>query len=122
MNDHFFDYEKALSELLKADIVSVLDSSKDEIIISANSNDLFVPAADGHCLKFSEIKGLYEFWLVNKQWGNVIWLSVYHKEKPREKIVKMMKEQNSWSELMENLPENIYEKSVRKKYNQNAKN
>lgn len=120
--DEYFDEELALSELLKDGVLFCNNrdyglNSKiygQTIVLFVLLNDVFSwGCADAEDLLTTEIEGLYNFYLKDKKCGVIKWACIKRNQKPQGPMVKYMKENGSWDETLEKLPENLYDKIFR---------
>jgi len=121
----FFDNESALAVLLRdgilfcnsRDVYYKGEKSGTTIVLYVLMNDVFCWAcADAEDLLEDEIQSLYDYHIKDRRWGSVRWCSIKRNQKPQAPIVKYMKEEGSWDEVMENLPENGYDKACKEWY------
>jgi len=118
----YFDDELALSVLLKDGILFCnsreyyYNGKKDgeTIVLFVICNDVFAwGCADAEDLLTSEIENLYNLHMKDKKCGAIKWCCIKRNEKPQYPMVKWMEENGSWDEVLENLPENYYDKMCR---------
>jgi len=121
VNDkEYCDEELALSILLKEGILfcnerRYAEYNKDTllgstIVLYVICNDIFAwGCADAEDLPLTEVPYLYKLWEGDNKWGSVKWCCSRRKEKPQFPIIEAIKKDNSWNEIMENLPENRYD-------------
>jgi len=57
---------------------------------------------------------LYKAWHSDKKWGVDKWCCVKRNEKPQKPIVLAMKNEGSWDDAMDNLPDNVTDLMVKK--------
>ncbi len=93
-----------------------LEICGETIVLFVNCNDTFAWAcADAECICEDEIEDLYVFCKMYK-FGSDRWVCLKRNEKPQKPLVDMMKKENEWDELMENLLDNQYDIFYKKKY------
>ncbi len=116
MNNDFFDFERALAELLQDAVVFVncrdyvdLDGSAAQdptLVIFVIANDIFYWAcADAMSVTTSELPDLYERWKADPTWGSVEWCCLKAGMRPQTPMEKAMREAGAWSDALEALPE-----------------
>ena len=112
--------ELALSILLKNNVLfcnerhySQNPDGKSEgstIVLFVICNDIFAWAcADAEDLPFSEIPKLYRMWEKDKIYGPAKWCCIRRNEKPQQPMIDYMKKEGAWDDVMEKLPDNLYD-------------
>lgn len=126
-DEEYVDEELALSILLKEGVLfsncryySMTSNGMTDgrtVVLFVLCNDIFAwGCADGENLPYEEISNLYKMWEKDKKWGAAKWCCIQRNEKPQNPVVKLMKENGSWDEQMEKLPDNYYDKKCRERY------
>jgi len=92
---------------------------KDTIVLFVNCNDVFAwGCGDAEPITLDEIVDLFRLYELNPHCAVVQWVCVKRNEKPQAPIIKFLKEKNRWNDILENLPENQYDKLMKEKYGQ----
>jgi hypothetical protein len=92
-------------------------SKSETLILHLNCSDVFAWAfADGENVSYDELPELFALYESNPKCGTIQWVCMKRNQKPQAPIVKYMKENNGWNEVMEALPENKYDAYCREKY------
>lgn len=117
-----FNEEKALARLLGEGIIFVNshwweddwpDQAKKITSLNVNCNDIFAWAcADGEEVEFDEIQALYDLWHKDRRWGAAKWCAIKRNQKPQPPVIKAMKENGSWDDVMEHLEKNYQDAEV----------
>ena len=120
------DHEAMAAHLLEENILFVNSrkyviedaiSKNETLILHLNCNDVFAWAyADGEDVSYNELPELFKMYEANRDCGPTQWVCIKRNQKPQAPIVKYMKENNGWNEIMEALPENKYEAYYKKKF------
>lgn len=102
----------AVAEMLIADILFVgwgdIGYERTELLVICN--DIFMwGSADYEKLPAYEIQKCYEMWKADPNWGAIKWCCIHRNLKPQNPVVKDMKRDGVWDEIMENLPENEHQ-------------
>ena len=115
----FCDHERALAQLLKAEVLfcnnRLFDpdtwnkpSGKLEgptVLLFVNANDVFAWAsADAENLTLEEIGPLWKAWKQDKKWGVIKWLCAKRHLRPQRCIVDEMRQGGVWDSDLESLP------------------
>lgn len=70
-------------------------------------SDIFSWAcADAECLPIEEIGNLYKMHIANLKWGRMRWCAIRRNLQPQKPVIKSMKDDGVWDEIMESLPDN----------------
>lgn len=81
-------------------------TTEKSIAIYVNANDIFAwGCADQEGITLKELPEFFLQWHIDKDWGIIKWLCTKRNKRPQPCIIKEMKEEGAWCELMENLPE-----------------
>jgi hypothetical protein len=80
------------------------------IILMVDCSDVFVwGCQDAECVSLSDLPTLFKMYEENPKCGDVQWVCLKRNEKPQNPMVDWLKENNSWTEELENLPNNRYD-------------
>lgn len=123
------DHEAMVAHLLEENVLFVNarryvsnektnELSKNEtLVLFLNCNDVFAwGCADAEDVSYSELPELFKLYEADDKCGTIQWVCIKRNQKPQAPIVKYMKENNGWNEVMEALPENRYD-ALYKEYN-----
>jgi hypothetical protein len=96
-------------------------SVKEEtIVLFVLFNDTFAWAcADAESITTAELPELFRMYEANPLCASTQWVCLKRNEKPQAPMVKWLKEQNAWTEALEALPDNQYDKLIKEKYGKN---
>jgi len=109
--------ELILAKLLIDEVVFCNDSSlkdydnsnicEETIAIFVGCNDIWGWAcADAETISTKELPELYKFYMADKKWGSLKWACKKRNLQPQAPIIKDMKKEDVWCDIMESLPEN----------------
>lgn len=77
------------------------------IVLFVNANDVFVwGSADAETITAHELPDLYRMHMADKKWGSLKWVCKKANLQPQGPIIRDMKKDGSWCDLMESLPKN----------------
>lgn len=116
--------EDALAKLLQDNVLfvnqnKVLEyngeiSNEYTITLYVNCSDVFAwGCADAMPLPCDELINLYKAWKSNNIWGSAIWCCKRRNEQPQAPVKKKMIDLGIWTEELEKLPENQYNKYLK---------
>ena len=92
-------------------------SKNETLLLFLNCNDVFVWGyADAEGVSYDELPELFALYESNPKCGTIQWVCMKRNQKPQAPIVKYMKENNGWNEVMESLPENKYDAYCKDKF------
>lgn len=109
------DTAKALSEMLAGGVLFAngrdyfegAEKGGNTVVLYVLCNDLFVwGCADGEDLPYAEIGPLYKAWKADPKWGVDKWCCHHRNEQPQGPVITRMKNDGSWDDAMEALPQN----------------
>ena len=100
-----FLIDDALAVLLADGDVFINTDKDGRLVLYMNCNDVFAWAcADGEPLEYSEIEAFYR--ASRDKWGSTKWVCVKRNQQPQPPIVRDMKKEGAWDDVMEALPAN----------------
>jgi hypothetical protein len=103
------DLEEMVIYLLNDGILFV--GNGDTIKLLLNCNDVFIPASDAENVTEAELPVLFKLCRESK-YGYVKWSCIKRNEKPRKCVINKMKTAGDWNVVLENIPENKFEKNI----------
>lgn len=117
--EEYFE-EWVLAKLLVDDVVFInqrkylcIDNKTergDTIVVFMKCNDVFAwGCADAENLGVDEMINLYKLHKADKKWGSVKWVCQKRKSQPQRPIIRNMKKDGAWDNIMEALPKNMFE-------------
>ena len=92
-------------------------SKNETLVLFLNCNDVFAWAySDAEDVSYDELPELFKMYEANTDCGPTQWVCIKRNQKPQAPMVKYLKENDGWNEVMEALPENKYDVYCREKY------
>ena len=123
------DHEAMVAHLLEENVLFLsshkyvcgenddLISKTETLILHLNCSDVFAWAfSDGEDVSYDELPELFALYESNPKCGTIQWVCMKRNQKPQAPMVKYMKENNGWNEVMEALPENKYDAYCKEKF------
>ena len=119
--------EEMLAKLLQEGILfcnsrKYLDSDDktvrpETIVLFVNCSDVFAwGCADAESIALAELPELFKMYEANPKTAATIWVCKKRNEKPQLPVADWLKEENAWTDEMEQLPSNQYDSYCKEQY------
>ena len=109
-----FDENHAIGHLLREGWIFVTWENNQELSLAVNCNDIFAwGCADAEDLERKDLENLWKEYLADPKTGYIKWSSKKRNEKPQKPVIDWMKREGTWTNDLDNLPDNNYDSMLK---------